>query len=262
MWGEVTRLDLRLRRVSLLAYSVGFLLYAVLIVVLYPTFRHDTSFDDLLASNPTLSALFGLTGSLTSPTGWMNANLYANFVPLFALLITISYGASAIAGQDEDGTLGGVASLPLTRGRMLAEKTSALALLALPIPVVTLIAAVIGRGFDLDLGVGALVQTTAVTAVMAFDLGLVALAVGTWTGSRGTALGVSVAVAAVAYVISSLAPVVHIAHALRYVSPIYWSVGAGQLSDGADALGAVLAVVVGVVMYGVAWRGFRRLDIH
>lgn len=262
MWGEVTRLDLRLRRVSLLAYSAGFLLYAVLIVVLYPTFRHDTSFDDLLSSNPTLSALFGLTGSLTSPTGWMNANLYANFLPLFALLITIAYGASAIAGQDEEGTLGGVATLPLTRERMLAEKTVALALLALPIPVVTLAAALIGRGFDLDLGVSPLVQTTAVTACMAFDLGLVALAVGAWTASRGTALGVSVAAAAVAYVISSLAPVVHVAHTLRYASPIYWSVGAGQLSDGVNVLGAVLAVLLGVVAYALAWQGFRRLDIH
>ena len=262
MWGEVLRLDLRLRRVSLLAYSVGFLVYALLIVVLYPTFRHDTSFDQLLASNPTLSALFGLSGSLTSPTGWMNANLYANFVPLFALLITISYGASAIAGQDEEATLGGVASLPLTRGRILAEKIVALALLALPIPVVTFIAAVIGRGFDLELGVGALVQTTAVTACMAFDLGLIALAVGAWTGGRGPALGVPVALAAMAYVISSLAPVVHIAHTLRYASPIYWSVGGGQLSHGADVRGVLLSVLLGVAMFGLAWRGFHRLDIH
>ena len=122
MSAEVTRLDLRLRRRSSLSYAAGVGAYAVLIVVLYPSFRNDASLNDLTTSNPKLAALFGAAGSLTSPDGWMNANLYANFVPLFALLMTIGYGAAAIAGQDEDGTLGGVASLPLTRGRLLVRE--------------------------------------------------------------------------------------------------------------------------------------------
>ena len=49
--------------------------------------------------NSTVAALFGATGSLTSPTGWLNANIYSNFLPLVVLLLTIGYGASAIAGQ-------------------------------------------------------------------------------------------------------------------------------------------------------------------
>lgn len=262
MSAEVTRLDLRLRRRSSLSYAAGVGAYAVLIVVLYPSFRNDASLNDLTTSNPKLAALFGAAGSLTSPDGWMNANLYANFVPLFALLMTIGYGAAAIAGQDEDGTLGAVASLPLTRGRLLLEKTAALAVLSLPVPVVSLVASLVGRGFDLDLGIGPLAQITVGSALMAFDLGLLALAVGAWTGSRGTALGVSVAAAAVGYVISSLAPVVHWIHAIRYASPVYWGVGANQLHDGADTAGTILLVLTGAAIAMLAWAGFRRLDIH
>lgn len=262
MSAEVTRLDLRLRRRSSLAYAAGVGAYAVLIVVLYPSFRDDASLNDLTTSNPKLAALFGAAGSLTSPDGWMNANLYANFVPLFALLMTIGYGAAAIAGQDEDGTLGGVASLPLTRGRLLLEKAAALAVLCLPVPVVCLVASLVGRGFELDLGIGPLIQITISSALMAFDLGLLALAVGAWTGSRGTALGVSVAAAAVGYVISSLAPVVHWIHAIRYASPVYWGVGANQLHHGADTTGSILLVLTGAAIAMLAWTGFRRLDIH
>jgi ABC-2 type transport system permease protein len=188
---DIARLDLRLRRRSTLAYCIGFVAYALLIVALYPSFKADASLDDLTRGNPTLGALFGATGSLTSPDGWMNANLYANFVPLFVLLMTIGYAAGAIAGQDEDGTLGGLASLPLTRGRVLGEKVASLGALSLPIPVVTLAAALLGPAFDLDLGTRALLGATLGVVLMGFDLGLVALAVGAWTGRRGAALGVA-----------------------------------------------------------------------
>jgi ABC-2 type transport system permease protein len=259
---EVTRLDLRLRRRSTVAYSVGLAAYTLLIVALYPAFRHDNAIDQLTRSNPTLSALFGAVGSLTSPTGWMNANLYANFLPLFALLMTIGYGAAAIAGQDEEGTLGDVASMPITRARLLTEKVVALAVLSLPVPVVSLGATLVGRAFQVQLPWSSLLQTTALAAAMAFDVGAVALAIGCWTGQRGPALGVTVGLAAAAYLISSLAPVVAWVHHLRYLSPIYWSVGANQVHDGATVPGTALLLALGVIAILLAQAGLERLDIH
>jgi ABC-2 type transport system permease protein len=259
---DIARWDLRLRRRSTLAYSVGLAGYAVLIVVLYPTFEHDASLDQLTSGNATLSALLGATGSLTSPAGWMNANLYANFAPLFALFMTIGYGAAAIAGQDEDGTLGGIAGLPVTRTTLLAEKVAALVVLSLPVPLVTLVAALVGRGFDVTLDTSALVGTTLGLALLGLDFGLVAVAVGTWTGHRSTAVGIAVSLAAVAYVVSALAPVVDWVHSIRFVSPFYWSVGADQLETGLDLGSALALLLVAVAMAVIAFGGFRRMDIH
>ena len=194
MPADVARLDLRMRRRSTLAYALGVGVYALLIVALYPTFENDASLDSLSSSNPTLAALFGAAGSLTSPGGWMNANLYANFLPLFALLMTIGYGAAAIAGQDEEGTLGNVASLPTSRRRIVLEKILAIGVLSIPVPAVTLVAALVGRGFDVHLRSWTLVQVTVTSSLMAFDFGLLALLVGVVTASRGTALGVSAAI--------------------------------------------------------------------
>lgn len=261
MSADIARLDLRLRRRSTIAYVAGVAAYAFLIVALYPTFRHDTGIDQLTRSNPTLSALFGASGSLTSPAGWMNANLYANFLPLFALLMTLGYGASAIGGQAEDGTLGEITSLPLTRDRVLAQKVLALAALSLPVPLACGVVTLAGRGYGLDLPVGALVQTTLLAALMAFDLGLVALAVGARTGSRGTALGVSVALAAAAYVVSSLAPAVPAVHRFRYLSPVYWSVGHDQILQGADPGGFLLSLGLAAVAVALSRRSFAGLDI-
>jgi ABC-2 type transport system permease protein len=259
---DVARLDLRLRRRSTLAYTGGVGAYALLIVLLYPTFEHDSSLDSLSTSNPTLAALFGAAGSLTSPDGWMNANLYANFLPLFALLMTIGYGAAAIAGQDEDGTLGNVASLPTTRRRVVLEKVAALGALSLPVPLVSLVAALIGRGFDVDLPVSMLLEVTVTSSLMAFDFGALAVLVGAVAASRGSALGISVAVAGAAYVVSALAPAVDWIHAVRYASPIYWGVGADQLREGATPVQVLLLAVTGVVLVWLACHRFERLDIH
>lgn len=262
MHAEITRLDLRLRRRSVVAVSAGVAGYAVLIVALYPSFRHDPTLEQLTRANPTLGALFGATGSLTTPDGWMNANLYANFAPLIALFLTVGYAAWSIAGQDEDGMLAVVTTQPLTRDRVLAEKILALAALSLPVPLAAAAATLLGRMFDVDLPLDGLLASTALLALMAFDLGLLALLVGTLTGRRGTALGASGAVAAVAYVISSLAPVVGWVHHLRYLSPFYWSVGADQLRNGSDLLGTCLLVLTGLALALGARTAFRRLDLH
>ena len=113
---ETTRLDLRLRRRGMIGYAVGMAIYVVAVVALYPSFEHDTSLNSFTSGNSTVAALFGASGSLTSPTGWMSANVYANFLPLVVLLLCIGYGASCVAGQEEDGTLGLVPTLPRAAG--------------------------------------------------------------------------------------------------------------------------------------------------
>jgi ABC-2 type transport system permease protein len=262
MSAEVTALDLRLRRRSAIAYTVGVGVYALLIVLLYPAFEHDASLDSLSTSNPTVAALFGAAGSLTSPDGWMNANLYANFLPLFAILMTAGYGAAAVGGQDEDGTLGNVASLPITRRRVLLEKLAAVAALAWPVPVASFAAALIGRDFDIELRTSTLVQVTVTSGLMAFDFGVLALLVGTAVASRGAALGATAATAGAAYIVSSLAPVVQWVHTIRYVSPIYWGVGANQLRNGTTPGQVLLLVATGAVLSWLAARSFTRIDIH
>ncbi|PSR58651.1 ABC transporter permease [Nocardia sp. MDA0666] len=258
----VAGLDLRLRRRSVYGYTIGLGAYALVIVALYPSFQSDTSLDQLLADDPTMAALFGVSGSLTSPTGWLNANLYANFVPLIVLLITVGYGASCLAGQDEDGTLALVATLPVSRRRVVLQKAAALTALSLPAAVATMACVLVGRGFDLDVSVSALAGITVGVLLLGVDFGAVAMLIGAATGSRGTALGVTSAVAAAAYLISSLAPVVHWLHPARFASPFFYAVGDNQLDHGLSF--AWLGVLAGIALAAVAATitAFERLDLH
>lgn len=259
---DVAQIDLRLRRRSILWFAFGLAIYAFMIVAMYPSVKSDASLGALTADNPTLAAMLGVNGSLTSPTGWVNGNLYANFLPLMILLLTIGYGASSIAGQSEDGSLGLVATLPISRRRLVREKTLVLALLAVPLAVATMALILIGRHYDLTLPTGAVIGATVAVLIMGVDFGLIAMIIGVLTGSRGLALGLTSALAAASYLVSSLAPVVNWAHTVRPASLFYWAVGGDQLTAGPSTSAYVVLVLVGVGLHLATVAVIERLDIR
>ena len=185
MSAHITRLDLANRWRSLVGYSLGMALYTLVVVALYPAFKHSTSLDEFVASDPTAAALFGVTGSLTSPDGWLNGNVFANFLPLVMLLLTIGYGAAALAGQDEDGTLCLVVVLPIRRRAVVLEKAAAMTVQALVLAATVAVVVVLGRAFDVTIPLSNVLSVSVAVALMGLDLGLVAMAVGAVTAAEG-----------------------------------------------------------------------------
>lgn len=259
---DITLLDLRERRRSLIFYPLGLAIYSLIIVAMYPTFKNDASLESLTEGNSTVMALFGASGSLTSPTGWVNANLYGNFVPLIVLLVTIGYGASALAGQNETGVLGLIATHPVSRTGLLLAKFTALVTLAATVSAATFVCVLIGRQFDVTINVGALIGVSIAVLLLGALFGAVALLIGALTGSRGTTLGITSALAVVCYLISSLAPAISWIHAIRWISPFWWSVGAGQLSNGLGWGDAVALAVTTTLLVVGAVGATRRMDIR
>ncbi len=257
---SVVRLDLALRRKSLLAYSLGMAAYTVIIVALYPAFKNSTALDNLMSKSAGLAALFGISGSLTSPTGWVNANIYANFFPLILLLLTIGYGAG-LAGQEHDGHLELILTLPISRRQVMIQKMIALVVQAAVLSVAVYVCILIGRGFDLAVPPLRLATATLGVMLLGTDFGFLALAIGAATGHRGAALGVSAAAASIAYLISSMAPVVSWLKPARYISIFYWGVGNGQLERGLSFVSVLVLVGVGVVTGLVALAAFQRHDL-
>ena len=259
---DIARIDLRLRRRSVIGFTAGLAAYAFILVAMYPSVRSDTSLGDLTANNPTVGALLGVEGSLTSPPGWVNGNLYANFLPLMILLLTLGYGASCLAGQSEDGTLGLVATLPVSRRRIVREKSVVLALVAFPVAAVTMAFILLGRHYDLTLPTGAVIGTTAAALVMGVDFGLLAMVIGILTGSRGLALGLASALAAASYLVSSLAPVLGWARTVRPASLFYWAVGGDQLTHGPSLTAWAVLLISAAVLHATAVAVVGRLDIR
>ena len=260
MLPNVTRLDLRLRRRSAIGYAAGMALYTLVVVALYPSFKNSTSLDSL--SGSTAAALFGVTGPLTSPGGWLNGNIYGNFFPLIMLLLTIGYGAAALAGQDEDGTLALITALPIRRRAVLFQKAGAMALQALFLAAAVTVCVIAGRGFQLTISPASAIAISAALVLMGLDFGLITMAVGAATRRRGTALGIGAGLAAASYLLSSLASTISWLRPGRYLSLFYWSVGNDQISRGVSPGDFITLIVVGLCALTAAVAAFRRADLN
>jgi len=259
---DIARLDLANRRRSLTGYCLGMAVYALVVVAMYPAFKTSTSLDKLIASDSTAAALFGVTGRISSSGGWLNGNIYANFFPLILLLLTVGYGAACLAGQDEDGTLGPLAALPLRRAAIVAQKAAAMAIQAAALTVTVAVLVVIGRSFQLDITIASVASVSAAIFLMALDFGLIAMTAGALTGRKGTAIGAGTALAAASYLISSLTPVAPWIRPARYASLFYWSVGNSQISNGVSPGSYTVLIITGLCALTAAMLAFRRLDIH
>ena len=229
-------------------------------VALYPSFKNSTSLNSL--SGSTAAALFGVTGSLTSPGGWLNGNVYGNFFPLVMLLLTIGYGAAAVAGQDEDGTLALITALPVRRSAILLQKAAAMAGQALFLAVAVTVCVFIGQGFQLTVSPGNTIAVSVALVLMGLDFGLITMAVGAVTGRRGIALGTGAALAAASYLLSSLASAISGIRPGRYLSLLYWSAGDDQISTGVSPGDFAVLIVAGVCALLAAVIAFRRADLN
>lgn len=262
MHADIARLDVSNRRRSLIGYCLGMAVYALVVVAMYPAFKTSSSLDKLIASDSAAAALFGISGPISTSGGWLNGNIYANFFPLIMLLLTIGYGASCLAGQDEDGTLGLLAVLPVRRAVIVANKATAMAAQAAALAVTVAVLVIIGRSFQLDVTVTSVVSVSAAVFLLGLDFGLATMAAGALTGRRGAAIGTGTALAAASYLISSLAPVASWIRPARYASLFYWSVGNSQIGRGVSPGDYAVLIGAGLCAFTAAMLAFRRLDIH
>jgi ABC-2 type transport system permease protein len=259
MLADITRLELRLRRRSALGYAAGMALYTLAVVALYPSFKNSTSLDSL--SGSTAAALFGVTGQLTSPGGWLNGNIYGNFFPLIMLLQAIGYGAACLAGQNEDGTLALMAALPVRRHVIVFQKAWAMALQTLLLAAAVTACVFIGRGFQLTVAPGNAAAIALALTLMALDFGLITMAAGASTGRRGTALGTGTGLAAASYLVSSLGTTISAIRPGRYLSLFYWAVGNDQISKGVSLTSFTVLIMTGLAALFAAAAAFRHADL-
>ncbi|PKQ18856.1 MAG: hypothetical protein CVT68_01335 [Actinobacteria bacterium HGW-Actinobacteria-8] len=207
------------------------------------------------------SSLLGVPGD-SGTAGLMFANLF-NFLGPFVLCgIAVSMGANAFAGEERDGTMNLLATVPRSRGRLLASKTLAAATMVVAASVVSVVLyqlAITMTGSDagsLHL-VSASVHLGAVTLVY----GAIALAIGGLTGNRGQASGITTGLLVVSFLASGLLPLIDGVGGLAQIFPWYYIGGSQPLINGTDWLQIFVLVAVVVGLVAVAWWGVNHRDL-
>lgn len=245
-------------------WSVGLIGLAVWVAALYPSYEQVAEdlrrfFEEAPAA---MKVFFGGELDIATPEGFFNTELFSFMVPLLLIILAVSHGQRALAGEERRGTLDLLLANPLPRRRLVAEKFGAMAttiLGAAAVLAVALIAATLATG--LDLSPLRLAQASLMAGLLGLAFGAIALALGGMTGATGTSIGVTVAVAVASYLLNGLAELVPVLEPYRYLSLFYYYSEAAPLVNGIVWLHAGVLTTVAAAGLAVASFTFERRDL-
>lgn len=255
--------DLRLRRTSLLMWSLSVAILVGGIAGIYPTVRDNPSLDKIYTGlSPTLQSLLG-GSSLTSPSGYLNTQLFAFFLPAVVLVFAIGRGASSIAGEEEERTLDLLLAQPVERGRLYLEKALAL-LIGVTCLTAACVVAVVGlrTPAGLSLPYANLVAVCVQMGLLCGTTGLAAQAVAAAAGRHSIGIAVAAGYTFVSYVIYGLSATVHPLSYLRPLTLWRWYLGDAPLASGLDAADVGVLLAVSALIVAAGTLSFRRRDLH
>ncbi len=221
----------------------------------------DTSFYyDLPAA---ALEVFGINPDVGGLGGIAYGSIYNLMGAMTVAGIAISIGASSIAGEERDGTLGLLLGNPRSRTRVLAAKVAGMALLTVLGSVVLWIGGELAP-VVLDIDVTG-VQVTALVVHLAANAvfwGMLAVAIGAWTGNRTAASGVAAGVMVASYLAATLLPLFPAAEGAAAFVPWTWFSGSSPEATGID-VGHLALLLAGSVALGVvSWVGVNRRDLR
>jgi ABC-2 type transport system permease protein len=255
---------LRDRRRSLLWWTVGLVVFSASVVAFWPAVEESAAdLRRLVEDLPTaLRALTGGEIDLTTPEGYLSGRIFSFLGPVLFLVFTIGFGARTVAGEEREGTLELLLATPVPRWRIVAEKFAALVGSTIALGVVLWASLAVGAG-PVGMGIepGRLGGATAMLVMLGLVFGALALLVGSMTGKRAVALGITSAVAFAAYFVDVYAPVVDALEAVQGLSPFYYYDAAEALRSGIDPTNAVFLILVTLFLAGFALVAFDRRDV-
>ncbi len=265
MLRSVALKSLRDARRSMIWWSLGLVGLVALMVSVFPTVRDNPSLNKLVEDYPqALQAFIAFGGQVdyTSAAGYLGSELFSFMVPLLLLVAAISAGSAAIAGEEERGTLEVLLANPISRRRLVVEKSLAVAVEVAGLGTVLWLALWVGaRAVGMDVSAGRLAAATSSAVLLAIAYGAMAVLLGAATGKRALAVGVTAAAGVAAYLVNGLAPLVHGLDVPRKLSPFYHYAASDPLRHGLAIGHALVLVAVAAAAMGAAPFLFARRDL-
>ena len=200
---------------------------------------------------------------MSTATGFLQAELFAITGPIAVIVLTVTMGARALAGEEERHTMGLLLGNPVSRTQVIVEKTTAMVLYALAFAVATFLGTTAGVFLGgIDVTVGGIAATSLLLALLGLVFGGLALAVGAATGRTRLASGVAAGVAVAGYFVWSFFPLADAFEGWTVLSPYEYFLGSDPLSNGMAWADAGVLAAMFVVLVAVSIPLFHRRDLR
>ena len=255
------------RRRMLLGLAVGMVAFEALIIVIVRTIPPEEMFAGSIRQPPSAFRAFsGSSGavSLASYPGLLGAGLVHPFWIAMQLTVVGAFGAAAVAADVEAGTIELLMVRPISRARLLAERTAALVTGSLLVTAAATATVAVGVAITPRLHEAVSLGGVAAAGVLGLGLALCiagpVLAVSAAGRHRSQVVGATIVLGAVGFAINFIAQAWATVSFLRFLSPFHYYTPADALVSGTVPVGA-LAVLLAVFVAGIAgaeWLLERR----
>ncbi len=209
-----------------------------------------------------LFAFFG-GGDMSTPAGFFQIETFGMMAPIMVMLVTIAVSAGAVAGEESKRTMGLLLANPITRSRVIAEKTWTMALYAAIVGIATFAGTALGSLIaGLDMSMWNIAATCILLTLLGIAGGALALAIGSGTGRKSAAVWGATGVMVALHVLNSIGSVTDDLSFLQKLSPFYYYLGNDPLNKGMNWIHPVVLAVIAAVFIGISFPLFQRRDIR
>ncbi|MBP6005411.1 ABC transporter permease subunit [Candidatus Saccharibacteria bacterium] len=251
--------SIKKRRLSTSIYSLGLFSFAMMFAALYEDFAKDI--DQFASMVPdAFNAFIGDMAAASTPAGWLAVELYGLFVPIILVIIGTGFGASAIGEEEDSGTLELLLASPISRGRIIFEKTLAIAVQLAVVATSVWAGVAIGTLlFNFDMSLINVFTASLSGWLLGMSFGMFTLAIQSISKSRSVAISLGSGIVATTYIANVVSKLVDYLEFIRYLSPFYYFNDSNILRNGLRELSIVL-IVLPIVFYLIAYFSFRKRD--
>ncbi len=241
----------------ILGFGLGSALMAALVLAIYPSY--STALEHLELP-PALQAIVGDV-DLASATGFVSAEFFS-WVPVLFVVYAIIQGTGALAGEESSGTIDLLLAQPISRARLIVEKSLAIVVGAVAIAALALPGFVIPYYLmDIEVSLGRLLAATMAMVPLTLAFAALSLLAGCMLPARRDAAATLTAVAILSYFINSLGQASEVLEPLRPASLFFYYRSERILSEGVNVVGVIVLFAVAAVALTLAGIGFQRRDM-
>ncbi len=200
-------------------------------------------------------------GNLSTPEGFYQVETFGMMTPLAIILVAVAVGAKALAGEEENRTIGLLLANPVPRSRVVLEKMLTMVLYAVVVGVATFAGVSAGSFLGgLGIDVANIAATCLLATLVSLVFGALALLLSAATGLVRIATGVPAGAAVGLHVLNSLGEL-NGAWWGR-LSPFHYYLGSDPLLTGMDWGDALVLATITVVLLALAVPAFARRDLR
>ena len=248
---------------GLLAWSVGLAAITIVQLSVYPSVRESSAEMDTLLKNwpDVFQGMFSFEDYTTGP-GFLNVELFSMMVPLVLIAVAVSWGASATADEERNGTADILLTLPVSRTSVIVTKM--LAAIGALVVLALVTAAVIALGgpmVEIEIPFATLLRACLGSALLGLVFGAVAFLLGALTGKRAVSMGVAIGLALASFLVKSLSSMVDTFDAINPYNPFTWALHGNPLIDALQPSSAAWLALTSVALLVAAVLAFQRRDI-